>query len=217
MGRGVAHAVSGWLRRVWAAGLCGSCGQRRLGFGTALASDAGREEGDDAQLGLVWLCAGRTSASSRSCATMQPFGGEALGATGPLGSVDGEGRCACVVGMVQACVGRGALRVLGAAPPRRRHGAGGAMRGARREMMGGLVWLCADRTSASCRSCATMRPSGGVGSDGAIRQCGWGGALRMRLRGVQVVRAAGLCGSCGQRRLGFGTAPAGRCGARGWR
>jgi hypothetical protein len=129
MGKGVAHAASGMVQAVWAAGLCGSCGQRCLGSGTAPACDARREEGDgarseegdDARFGLA--CAVRTSASSRSCATMRPSGGEAFGATGAV-SVDGEGRCACGLWDGSGGVGRGAVRVLRAALPRIWHGAG---------------------------------------------------------------------------------------------
>jgi hypothetical protein len=81
-GEGNGACGLGMVRAVWAAGMCGSCGQRRLGVGTAPAGDARREAGDDGRFGLA--CAACTSASSASCATMRPSSGEALGATGAL-------------------------------------------------------------------------------------------------------------------------------------
>jgi hypothetical protein len=156
-GEGRCTCGIGMAQAVRAAGLCGSCGKRRLGFGTAPAGDARREEGDDGRFGLA--CAVRTGASSRSCATMRPSGGEALRATGPLVSVDGEGRCACGFEMVQAvwaagqCGSFGEVSVgLGTAP------AGDARREEGDDARCGLA--CAGRTSASSRSCMRMRPSG---------------------------------------------------------
>jgi hypothetical protein len=61
MGKGVAHAASGWFGRcgprggvgrgaVWAAGLCGCCGERRLVLGTAPAGESAARGGNDGGL-----------------------------------------------------------------------------------------------------------------------------------------------------------------------
>jgi hypothetical protein len=114
VGRGAVRVLRGAPRRV------------RHGAGGRWAARGG----DDARFGLA--CAGSTSASSRSCGTMRPSGGQALGATGAFG-VDGEGRCACGLGMVQAAWAAGLCRSFGETelPPRVRHGGGGRCAGRR--------------------------------------------------------------------------------------
>jgi hypothetical protein len=86
---------------------------------------------------------------------------------------------------------------------------------ARREegAMRSLVWFglaCAECTSASSRSCATMRPSGGKALERRGLLGGWGGALRMRHRDDSGVAGRGaLLVLRWQRRLWFVTPPAG--------
>jgi hypothetical protein len=197
----------GMAQAVRAAGLCGSCGQRRLEVGTAPAGDARRDTGDDGRFGLA--CAVRTSASSRSCATMRPSVGRGVASDGPLISVDVEGRCACGLGMVQAvraaglcgCCGQRRLG-FGTAPAsdaRREAGDDGRFGFAFCSSYERLLPLVCDDAALGRR---------GVGSDGGFRVDGEG-RCACGLGMVLAVWAAGLCGSCGPRRLGLGKAPAG--------
>ncbi len=83
--------------------------------------------------------------------------------------------------------------------------------------MRGLVWVFSlyERLLPLMRDDAALgRP--GVGSDESFHVDGEG-RCACGLGMVQAAWAAGLCGSCKQRRLGLGTATGGRCAARGGR
>jgi hypothetical protein len=179
-GEGRCACSIGMVPGVWAAGLCGCCGERCLGLGTAPAGDARREEGG--MRGLAWfgLC--------RSYGRLLPLVGDdaALGrprrwSDGDF-SADGEGRCACGIGVVRGGVGRGAVWVLRG---KRRHRLGTAPAGdARREEGGmrGLVWL-AQGVRAPPPACARRwGPRAAKALERRASRRGWGGALRLRYR-----------------------------------
>ena len=129
---------------------------------------------------------------------------------------DGEGHCACGCAMASDLIGFGLRGSGGASPARVSALRPQAMRGARMGVMRGLGFACAVRTSASSRSCATMRAYGQLGawSEGPSAADG-GGALRMRLRdGLGVLGLWAVRVGRGQRRLGFRHCAGGRCGMR---
>jgi hypothetical protein len=178
-GEGRCACGLGMVQAVWAARPCECCGQRRLGVGTAPAGDARRKEGgSDARFGLDLSCAGRTSASSRSCATMRPSSGRGVASDGAFAWMR-RGVAHAASRWLRRCGPRGCARLVGKAPPRVRPIA-------RREegVMRGSVWI------GVCSSYERLLPL--VRDDAALeraRRCerrglsrGCGGALRMRHR-----------------------------------
>ncbi len=203
------------VRSMWAAGQCGSCGQRRRWVFTAPAGDARREEG--AMRGLVWFGLCRTyelllplvrddaAPRRRGVAATGPPGwmgrGSAHGASGRVGRC-GQWGCGSVadqlrLGFITFAGGRCAAR-----------GESGARLG--------FVLASAGSTSASSRSCATMRPWGGEALERRGLLDGWGGAVRMRHQdGSGGVGCGAVRGLRGKRRFGLTPAAAGRCAAGG--
>ncbi len=111
MGRGVAHAASGWSGAVWAAGLCGCCGESaasgRARHGAGGRCAAARREGMRGSVWLVQVVRAPPPGRARRCGprAARRWSDGAI-------SVDGEGRCACGIGMVQAVWAAGLCRVL---------------------------------------------------------------------------------------------------------
>jgi hypothetical protein len=185
-------------RSILVAGLCGSCGQRRLWFITAAAGDARRGEG--AMRGLVWFgfCSEyeRVLPLVRDDAALRRRG---VGATGPPGWM-GRGSAHAASGWFGRCGPRGLAGVAGMRPSgllRRRRGDAWREEGGMR----GLVWFGLRRTYE--RLLPLVRDDAALGvarrwSDGASwvdgeGQCAFGIGM------LHAVRAVGLCGSFKQR------------------
>ncbi len=155
----------GTVQAAWAAGLCaGLPGKRRLGFRHGALVAGGRcaaRGASDARFGLVW-CVQFVRAPSPARARRCDPRAARRWSNGAL-SVDGEGRCACGIGTVQAVWAAGVGRKAPARVKARRRR---AMRGARREVMRGLVW------SGLCREYERLLPL--VRDDAALGRRGVG-------------------------------------------
>ena len=112
MGRTHCACGIGPVQAVWAAGLCGCCGERRLGGRHGAGGRCAAGGGSDARFGLA--CAGSTSASSRSCATMTALERLGVGATGPLAWM-GRGVAHAASGRFRRCGPRGCAGAAGSA------------------------------------------------------------------------------------------------------